>query len=211
MKKILFSAVILLIGLIPNKGAAQGQEIQQLVLNIEKLAQFKEILRDMKKGYQILSGGYKAVKDISQGNFTLHQRFLDALLQVSPVVRNYKKVGDIAKDQLLLVKESKRGFNRFCKSEGFTIKERAYLEQVYQNLIQESLRNLDELLLILTANKLRMSDEERLEAIDKIYAAMQNKVQFVRNFNGSAAILALQRAKETNDLHTTEGLYELKN
>jgi DNA repair ATPase RecN len=211
MKKILISAVIILISLTPNKATAQAQEIQQLILNIEKLTQFKQILSDMKKGYQILSGGYKAVKDMSEGNFSLHKTFLDALLQVSPVVKNYKRVGDIVNYQILLVKESKTAFNRFAKSQRFTQSELKYLEKVYANLLGQSLRNLDELVTILSADKLRMSDDERLEAIDKIYADMQDKLLFLRNFNAESNILALQRAKESNDVQTGQGLHELKN
>ena len=33
---------------------AQSDEVQQLLLNIEKLAQFKKILKNMKNGYQII-------------------------------------------------------------------------------------------------------------------------------------------------------------
>lgn len=197
--------------LLPIKGKAQSQEIQQLILNIEKLSQFKQILKDMKKGYEVLSGGYNAVKDMSQGNFTLHKTFLDALMQVSPVVKNYKRVGDIISYQILLTKESKTAFNRFSKSENFTLKEMTYFEKVYGNLLNESLRNLDELLTIVTANKLRMSDDERLQAIDKIYMDMEDKLLFLRNFNASSNVLALQRARESNDVNTTKAMRDLKN
>ena len=210
MKKILISAVIILITLIPNKAASQAQEIQQLILNIEKLTQFKQILSDMKKGYQILSGGYKAVKDVSEGNFSLHKTFLDALLQVSPVVKNYKRVGDIVNYQILLVKESKAAFNRYAKSQSFTQAELKYHEKVYSYLLNQSLRNLDELVTIVTADKLRMSDDERLRAIDEIYADMQDKLLFLRNFNAESNILALQRIKESNDVNSVQGLHELK-
>ena len=67
-----------------NKALAQKDEIAQLLLNVEKLAQFKQILSDMKKGYVILSGGYNTVKDLSQGNFSLHKTFLDALMEDKP-------------------------------------------------------------------------------------------------------------------------------
>jgi hypothetical protein len=71
--KIILILIIILIGMVfPYRISAQSQEMQQLILNIEKLAQFKQILADMKKGYQILNGGYKAVKDLSKGNFNLH-------------------------------------------------------------------------------------------------------------------------------------------
>lgn len=201
-------AVVLLL---PIKSKAQSQEIQQLILNIEKLSQFKQILKDMKKGYDVLSGGYNAVKDMSQGNFTLHKTFLDALMQVSPVVKNYKRVGDIINYQILLVKESKTTFNRFSKSQNFSQQEVVYFEKVYGNLLNQSLRNLDELLTIVTANKLRMSDDERLQAIDKIYIEMEDKLLFLRNFNASSNVLALQRARESNDVNTAKGMRDLKN
>ena len=211
MKKIFILAVIILLTLIPVPIRGQGQEIQQLILNIEKLTQFRQILSDMKKGYQILSGGYKTVRDMAEGNFSLHKTFLDALLQVSPVVRNYKKVGDIISLQILLVHQSKTALGGFAKSNRFTQKELGYLERVYGNLLKQSLANLDELILIVTADRLRMSDDERLAAIDRIYAEMQDKVLFLQNFNAQCDILALQRAKETNDVDKGRALYELKN
>lgn len=185
----------------PQKALAQSQEMQQLVLNIEKLAQFKQILKDMKKGYEILNGGYNTVKNLSKVNFDLHKSFLDALMQVSPTVRNYKRVGDIVNYQVLLVKEYREAFNRFKNSGHFTNEEIDYFQRVYDNLLKQSLRNLDELTTIVTANKLRMSDDERLVAIDKIYADMQDKLLFLRSFNNNTSVLAVQRAKEQNDVN----------
>lgn len=213
MKKILIAILVLVLclGLVPQRASAQSAEIQQLVLNIEKLSQFKKILSDMKKGYELLSGGYNTVKQMSEGNFSLHKTFLDALLQVSPAVKNYKRIGDIAHFQLLLVKESRNGLNRFVSSGSFTAQETAYFEKVYNNLLQQSLRNLDELLMVVTADKLRMSDDERLQAVDELYLQMQEKLLFLRSFNKETSVLALQRVRETADVHASRNLQELKN
>jgi len=211
MKKIFILFITVLLYCMPFPVKAQSAEIQQLILNIEKLSQFKKILSDMKKGYDILSGGYKAVKDMSEGNFSLHKTFLDALMQVSPIVKNYKRVGDIMDYQFKLMKESRKGLDNIIKNERFSTQEIQYFEKVYSNLSRESLRNIDELTSIVTADKLRMSDDERLEAIDKIYEDMQQKVLFIRNFNGSAAVLALQRFKESNDAAVVKNSYQFKN
>ncbi|CAI2768633.1 TerB family tellurite resistance protein [Flavobacterium collinsii] len=211
MKKILILGLLICLSMIPSKARAQSAEIQQLILNIEKLSQFKKILSNMKKGYELLSGGYKTVKDMSQGNFSLHKTFLDALMQVSPAVKNYKRVGEIVNFQILLVKESRNGLNRFARNGSFSPQEIGYFEKVYANLLSQSLRNLDELTMIVTADKLRMSDDERLQAVDMIYLQMQDKLLFLRNFNASSNILALQRAKEKNDVYASKELQELKN
>ena len=211
MKKILILILTVCLLIVPNRTNAQSAEIQQLILNIEKLSQFKKILSDMKKGYELLSGGYKTVKDMTEGNFSLHKTFLDALMQVSPVVKNYKRVGDIINFQMLLMKESKNGMNRFVKSGNFSEKEISYFEKVYGNLLSQSLRNLDELTMVVTADKLRMSDDERLQAVDDIYLQMQDKLLFLRNFNATSNVLALQRAKEAKDVYASKELQELKN
>lgn len=211
MKKILILILTVCLLIVPNRTNAQSAEIQQLILNIEKLSQFKKILSDMKKGYELLSGGYKTVKDMSEGNFSLHKTFLDALMQVSPVVKNCKRVGDIINFQMILMKESKNGLNRFVKSGNFSEKEINYFEKVYGNLLSQSLRNLDELTMVLTADKLRMSDDERLQAVDDIYLQMQDKLLFLRNFNATSNVLALQRAKEAKDVYASKELQGLKN
>lgn len=165
----------------------------------------------MKKGYQIVSTGYNTVKDLSKGNFSLHQTFLDGLMQVSPTVRNYKKVADIIDYQILLVKEYKNAFNRFKQDNNFTSQELDYLERVYSNLFKQSLNNLDDLATVITANKLRMSDDERLKAIDNIFMDMQDKLQFLRHFNNNTTVLAVQRAKDKNDVNALRNIYGLTN
>ncbi|KAF2334641.1 TerB family tellurite resistance protein [Flavobacterium nitrogenifigens] len=211
MKKIVFAAVVIMVFFIPLKVEAQSAEIQQLILNIEKLSQFKKILSDMKKGYELLSGGYKTVKDMTEGNFSLHKTFLDDLLQVSPTVKNYKRVGEIVNLQILLVRESKKGLSSFVQSGSFSQRELSYFEKVYGNLLDQSLRNLDQLIMVVTADKLRMSDHERLEAIDAVYLEMQDKISFLRDFNASSNVLLLQRVKESNDVSASKQFHELKN
>jgi len=210
-KLIIILGIVLFTFPIANKALAQKDEIAQLLLNAEKLAQFKQILSDMKKGYKILNGGYNTIKDLSEGNFSLHKTFLDALMEVSPTVKNYKRVADIINYQVILVKEYKSSFNRFKRDNNFNQQELAYLGRVYENLFKQSLNNLDDLVTIITANKLRMSDDERLKAIDKIFADMQDKLLFLRYFNNNTTVLAVQRAKERNDANTMRLVYGINN
>ena len=211
MKKRVVIWMLFLSMLLPSRIFAQSQEMKQLLLNIEKLAQFKQILKDMKKGYVILNGGYNTIKDLSQGNFSLHKTFIDGLMQVSPTVRKYKRIGEIANYQMLLVKEYKGALKQFKKSSLFNEKEIKYIEKVYANLFKQSLRNIDELTTVVTANKLRMSDDERLESIDRIYADMQDKLMFLRNFNANTSVLSVQRSKEFNDVNSLRELYKVTN
>ena len=193
------------------RALAQSEEAQQLLLNVQKLAQLKQMLADLKKGYEIVFRGYTTIKNISEDGFNLHQAFLDGLLQVSPAVRNYKKVADILSFQIKLVQEYKSAYRRFKESDRFTPEEIDYLGKVYANLFDQSLKNIEALSTVLTAGKLRMSDDERLDAIDTLFRDMQEKLTFLRQFNTRASILALQRTREQNNVRTTRKLYGLKN
>jgi hypothetical protein len=101
---------------------------------VEKLAQLKQILTDLKKGYQVVSFGYNNIKDLSMGNFSMHKAFLDWLMQVNPAVLKYKRVTDIINYQLTILKEYKIAYGRFRKDQNFTIEELNYLGRVYNNL-----------------------------------------------------------------------------
>lgn len=212
MKKITLLMGLLIFCMSPLQWAsAQSTEAAQLLLNVEKLAQFKQMLKDMKKGYQILNGGYNTVKDIAEGNFSIHKAFLDGLMQVSPTVRNYRRVVDIIDFQVILIREYKNAFGRFKRDDNFAPEELAYLGRIYDNLFKQSLRNMDELTNVITANKMRMSDDERLKAIDTIYEDMQDKLMFLRHFNNDTTVLAVQRAKEKNDAKTIRQIYGINN
>ena len=205
MKKLL----IMLLLLVSANIKAQSYELERLILDIQKLAQLKNILSDLYKGYEILNTGYNTIKSISQGNFNLHKAFLDGLLAVSPAVKKYQKVFDIINFEARIVSEHKSALSRFQQDKHFTPDEISYLISVYNNLISGSLTNLSNLLNVLTANKLRMSDNERMHAIDGIYDDTKDKLTFLRQFNNSTTILALQRAAESNDAGTIKNLYGL--
>lgn len=189
---------------------AQAQEIQQLALNVQKLAQLKKILTTLKQGYEIVYKGYNTVKDLSKGNFNLHETFLNELLEISPAVRNYKKVSEIISIQVKMVQEYQRSYNRFKADPNFNSRELDYLGSVYDNLIEKSVKNLDELTMVLTAKKLRMSDDERLQAIDRIHADIEDKLLFLKDFNNQTKLLAVQRAKAENDVNTLKAIYGIK-
>ncbi|ARS35738.1 hypothetical protein [Pontibacter actiniarum] len=186
---------------------AQSAEAQQLLLNVEKLAQLKQLLSDMKQGYQVINTGYTAIRQVSEGNFRLHEAFLDGLLQVRPAVRHYRRVADILRDQFQLVRESEQALRRFRAAGCFSAQELDYLSGVYGRLLEESLLQLEALSRLITDGQLRMQDEERLQAIDALFLDVEEALLFLRRFNGSTSLLALQRARAGKDVAAARALY----
>jgi hypothetical protein len=186
---------------------AQQEETQQLILNFAKLEQLQAILDNMYTGYTILSNGYNRIKMISEGNYSVHQLFLDGLMAVNPTVRNYRRIPQIISYQKLLLSEYKSAYKRFRSDPNFTVDEITYLFNVYKFLFDASVRNLDDLVMIITATKLRMNDDERLQAVDRIFYDMESKLYFLRSFNNNTQLLAIQRAKRANDVRTMRLIY----
>ncbi len=187
--------------------SAQDQELQQLMLNIEKLTQFKAILSDMKTGYRIYQQGYGTISNLSKGNFNLHNLYLTGLMAVSPAVRNNPRIRQIISQQGDLLSEYQRYRSLFRQSGSFEGNELHYIDQVFDQLVRQSNQNADDLANVTTANKLRMSDDDRLRAIDRIYTCSVQQLQFLRWFNRKAVLLSLQRSKELQQTQALRRLY----
>ena len=211
MKKyaLLLIVTVMSICIAPIRAGAQAQEIAQLLLNIEKLNQLRQILQQLYDGYQIISEGYNKVKDVTSGNYKLHEVFLDGLYLVNPSVKKYYRVADIISYQGAIVKEYKTAYKNFSSSGVFSSNQLDYLAEVYQRLLNESLDNLKELAMILTAGELRMSDDQRLAGIDRVYEDVQQKLLFLRSFNRQHAMIAVEKIREKTELQTIRSLHGL--
>ncbi|GEP98566.1 TerB family tellurite resistance protein [Chitinophaga cymbidii] len=201
MKSAAILLLLVLMGFHP--AGAQSHDVIQLGLNIEKLNQFRQILADMRRAYTVLSRGYNAVRDLSQGNFKLHELFLDGLMAVSPGVARYRRIPEIIAMQRIIVAEYRTALSRFRRKGMFTPDELSAIQRVYAGLFDKSVRNLEELILIMTGGKLRMTDAERMAAIDRVFASVQGDLSSLRQFNlntGSVARMRGGRFQEIEQL-----------
>ena len=190
---VLMLCFLLLAGSSLTRAKAQSAEVQQLLLDVTKLSQFKQILTDLKCSYEILDKGYNTIKNIASGNFSLHEAFIDGLLLVNPALAKYRRVADIISDELGLVSRYKQAYAYFKTSGRFREAELNYMIRVYKNLVDKSVDNLNALTIILTAGKIRMSDDERIMEINRLYHDTHHMLAFMLDFNNKVAAMARQR------------------
>jgi hypothetical protein len=193
--------------LFTGSSQAQSFDIQQLILDVQKLATLKGMLTDMKNGYAALDKDYSAIRDVAEGNFNLHKVFLDGLLAVSPTVRNYQRAADIVALQTDLLAKYQRAWSFFQQKGGFQPAELAMIAQVYSGLLRDGLQDLNDLSTILTDGTIRASDAERMQQIDVIYESMSGRVAFIDRFNNSTALLAQQRQGVYDEDQTVQNLH----
>lgn len=207
MKAILITISMIASLFVSKPVQSQSAELEQLILNVEKLNQLRAILDNMYKGYEILSKGYNTIKDLAEGNFSLHKLFLDGLLEVRPTVKKYKRIVEILTIQQRLVKEYKSVLAKIRSANIFNKSDLDYIENVYENLLHRSGQNLEELLMVITSGQLRMNDAERLNAIDRIYVDINDKLQFLRHFNNKTLLVAAQKQKSLREVQDLKRLY----
>ncbi|MDN3548973.1 TerB family tellurite resistance protein [Mucilaginibacter aquaedulcis] len=209
-----FITMVIFLGLaagVPLSSRAQSvaDVLKQLALDYQKLAGLKNILGQLQTGYSVLSKGYGAVKDAAKGNFSLQEVFLDGLYLVSPAVRRYPRIKDIILDQARLVGECREASGLFRSGQQLPPDEQAYMTAVYGNLISRSLKNLDDLSMIVTDKQLRMSDAERLSAIDQLYRESRDQLSYLRKFDDQAARVSRQRAQDNAERQSVGSIYGL--
>ena len=189
------SIFILLLGNGPAS-MAQDQEIQQLLLNVEKLNQLKELLAQMKANYEIVQQGYLQVKSVTEGNFHLHEVFLNRLYTVNPKVKAYYRVGEIIQLQVQLLEFTRKSLKGLKQESRSSLEDIAYLSGVFSRLQGASMRNLEELILLITDGQFQMDDAERIQAIDRIYSDMRKLLLDSQQVTAEFKQLFLLRSRE---------------
>jgi hypothetical protein len=61
--------------------------------------------------------------------------------------------------------------------------------------------------MVLTDDELRMSDAQRLAAIDRVYGEIGGQLRAVRQLNNETSVQLVQREKAINDIKTLKILY----
>jgi hypothetical protein len=194
-KVLLVFALFLAIGC-----SAQAFDVEQLVLDVEKLGDLKQILQDLRNGYQVLQSGYSAIRDIARGSFNLHKAYLDGLLAVSPTVRGYARVVEIADLQVRIVGRYQSAWGRLQQGSDLHPSELAMLGGLLSGMLRDCSSDLEDMLMIVTDGVLRASDAERMQEIDVVYYRMRQRLALVNKLCNESLLLSKQRVAEAGDV-----------
>jgi hypothetical protein len=202
-----------LLGGLNHPGHAQSiaDLLIQFELDKEKLTSMKNTLQEMYQGYTELRQGYTHIRDIAKDNFNLHQGFLDALLAISPAVQSDPRITVILNSEYSIVSGYRNASTRWTTAGVFTGQELDYIIGTYSALLGRCLQSVEELTMILTADQLRMSDAERMQAIGRIDADTQAQLTMMQELDNTLSIQTAQRLREAGDINTLKALYDLPN
>ena len=138
-----------------------------------------------------------------------YANYFDELWRIKAALAYYQKVKDIIEKQLQLVNEYKATWTLFKQDKNFTVDELDYMQEVYNGMMDESVKNLDQLSLVINAFVTQMSDAKRMEIINEVDHNLDENLTDMREFNNQNKMISLQRASEKGDIETVKKLYGL--
>ena len=150
------------------------------------------------------------ISDWVQKQKDLYGDYFNELWQVKEVIQYYHRIEEITETQVRIVNEYQNAYNLFKQDDHFSPEEIEYMGKVYTGIINESLKNLDQLFLVIHSVTTQMSDQKRMEIINSAGDAMDENYNDLKAFNNENVILSLQRSKDINDVNAVKQLYGLQ-
>jgi hypothetical protein len=182
------------------------QKKTQIEYLFKQIAALKVYTGYLEKGYEVAKEGTQLISNIKHGDFDLHNGYFSSLKSVNSVIKNSSRVTDIVSFQTAIIRQFKKLISYCQESDQFTASEIKHINSVYDNLIAQCERQIDELRLVITSGELEMKDDERLKRIESIYSDMRDKYSFTQSYCNETSLLALNRIMESMEINRSKKL-----
>jgi len=150
------------------------------------------------------------ITDWVQKTKDLYSEYYQELSEVKQIIADYDKVKQIISLQEKIVSEYQSAYALFKQDKHFSAAEISYMYNVYSGILDQSLKNLEQALLVVNAFVTQMSDGARLNIINSAASGMQKNYNDLKQFNNQNIQISLQRAADANDVQTIKQLYGLQ-
>jgi hypothetical protein len=218
------SMVIVLTALPEQKVSAQfvistvlnntvGKIIRAIDLEVQKAQNQTIWLQNAQKVVETQLNQLKLsqIAGVGQQQTNLFTQYYNDLFTVKEIITDYEQVKNITMRQEALVKEYQSAWSMVQQDKHFNASELQYISTVYSGILKASIANLDQLMNLVNSFKTQMSDGKRMELINKASKGVDQNYYDLKQFNNENIMLSLQRAKDQNDIQSTENLYGIAN
>lgn len=189
--------------------AVTKKVIKAIDLRIQRLQNKTIWLQNAQKQVENVLSKLKLdeISDWTQKQKDLYKGYYEELAKVKSIITYYQRIREITKKQTQLVQEYERAWNLFKQDTHFKDSEIQYMELVYTGILEESVKNIDQIFLILDSFATQMSDLKRLEIINKAADQIDGNYDDLTMFNQQNILLSLQRAKTEADVNQVKQFY----
>lgn len=149
------------------------------------------------------------ISDWTDKQRKLYDEYYQELRKVKSAIAYYQRVKEVAMKQVALVGEYQRAWKLFGSDKHFRLEELAEMQKVYLGILDASAKNLDQVMLAINPGKTQMTDQQRLEMINKAGDRLDENFGDLKQYNNQNMILSLHRSKDLNEINTIKQYYGL--
>lgn len=149
----------------------------------------------------------KEISEWTEKQRQQYDQYFQELWKIKNAISTWGRVKEIIQRQLQLVEEYKRAWGLLKSDRRFTAQEIDYMYRVYSGLLDESLKNVEQLALVVNAFRTQMSDGQRLEFISAIATKLEKNLTVIRKFSDHNFRLSLERAKSAKEAEQIRRIY----
>jgi len=192
--------------------AAVKKVIKAVDLKIQRLQNKTIWLQNAQKKLENALSKLKLdeISDWTEKQKEQYRKYYEELAQVKAIISYYQRIRDITQKQVRLVNEYNRSWQLIRQDKHFTADEINYMAKVYSGILDESLKNIDQISLIIKSFTTKMSDAGRLELINNAADQVDANYSDLAEFNRQNTLLSLQRAKTGAEVQAVKKLYGLQ-
>lgn len=150
------------------------------------------------------------ITDWTQQQKDLFDKYYKELQEIKTAVALYQRIREMTEKQAAMMNAYHHTWALLQNDKHFTGDEISYMSDVYKGILDESVKNVDNLLMIIGSFRTQMSDEKRLDLINAIGNRVDSNYSDLQQFNAQNALLSLQRAKDQNEILTIKKYYGIE-
>jgi predicted transcriptional regulator YheO len=191
--------------------AAVVKVIKAVDLKIQRLQNKTVWLQNAQKTLENTLSKLKLdeISDWTEKQKEQYRKYYEELAKVKAIISYYQRIRDITQKQVRLVEEYRRAWGLVRQDRHFTADEIKYMALVYSGILEESLKSIDQISLIVKSFTTTMSDAKRLELINDAADQVDTSYSDLVQFNRQNMLLSLQRAKTAHEVQAVKKLYGL--
>lgn len=140
----------------------------------------------------------------------LYQKYFDELQQVKSIIAYYQRIREITDKQVRIVQDYNRAWALLTRDPHLSTRELHYMSSVYSGMLQATVKDIDELSLVINSFKTQMTDAKRLEIIGKVGAHVDQTHADLQRFNLQNQILSLHRSGSEQEIDRVKKMYGLQ-
>ncbi|MET6999423.1 hypothetical protein [Chitinophaga defluvii] len=177
---------------------------------LKQIAELRIYLSYLQKGYQIVESGINTVRDIKNGEFSLHDLYYASLKRVNPEIRKLPQAASVVENTQYIF----RATDDLIK----VVETTALLNESQSTLIniacpairKDAAQVADALLAVLTDRSLQLTDDERIARVQQIYEYSLQQTVLVKDLCSNVYALTWATEMDNREAQTIRNFYGLK-